>query len=263
MSLTMGGGPFARDAPATVNYRIESPHHALYMQPFPRRVRAELGGQEVLDSDRGMLLHETSLLPQLYVPTEDIRTELLTPSDRTTHCPYKGDASYWHLRVGERVAENAVWAYPDPAPEAAWLRGLSAVYWDAADTWLDEDEPVRGHLRDPYHRVDARPATLLVQVAFGDRVLARSAKPKVLSETGLPNRYYLPAGDVHRELLVPSRTVTYCPYKGKATYWNLRLEDREVPDVAWSYAHPLKDALDVRDHLCFLHDELTFTAERT
>ncbi|MUL43038.1 DUF427 domain-containing protein [Streptomonospora sp. PA3] len=262
MSLTLGGGPFAHDAPATVNYELRSPHHALYMHPFPRRVRAELGGRAVLDSERGMLLHETSLLPQLYVPAEDIDAKLLAPSDRTTHCPYKGDASYWHLRVGERVAENAVWAYPDPTPDAAWLRGYSAMYWDAADTWFDEDEPVRGHLRDPYHRVDTRPATVLVRVALGELVLARSARPKVLSETGLPNRYYLPPSDVRRELLVPSGTRTHCPYKGAATYWNLRLEDREIPDVAWCYANPLKDGLDVRDHLCFLHDELTVTAER-
>jgi len=232
MSLTMGGGPFARDAPATVNYRLEAPHHALYMHAFPRRVRAELGGQGVLDSEQGMLLHETSLLPQLYVPTDDLRADLLTPSDHTTHCPYKGDASYRHLRVGGRVAENAVWSYPDPVPQAAWLRGLSALYWDAADTWFEEDEPVHGHLRDPYHRVDTRPAAALVRVALGDAVLARSAKPRMLSETGLPNRHYLPPGDVHRELLVPSRTRTYCPYKGRAAYWSLRLDDREIPDVA-------------------------------
>lgn len=263
MSLTMGGGPFAHDAPATVNYTLSSPNSVLYMHPFPRRVRAELGGQEVLDSDRAMLLHETSLLPQVYVPTEDIRAELLTPSDRTTHCPYKGDASYRHLRVGHRVAENAVWTYPDPAPGAEWLRGYSAMYWDAADTWLDEDEAVRGHLRDPFHRVDARPTTALVHVSMGETVLARSARPKVLSETGLPNRFYLPPGDVRRELLVPSRTRTYCPYKGKADYWTLRLGGREIPDVAWSYTSPLKDARDVRDHLCFLHEELTTAVERT
>ncbi|MDT0304739.1 DUF427 domain-containing protein [Streptomonospora wellingtoniae] len=263
MSLTMGGGPFAKDAPDTVNYTLQSPHHVLHAHPFPRRVRAELGGREVLASERGVLLHETSLLPQLYVPAEDVRSDLLTPSDRSTHCPYKGDASYWHMRVGERVAENAVWAYTDPQPAAAWLRGLAAMYWDAADTWFDEDDPVRGHLRDPYHRVDTRPASVLVQVAFGDVEIARSARPKVLSETGLPNRYYLPPNDVRRDLLVPSSTRTLCPYKGRATYWTLRLGEREVPDVAWSYATPLKDGLDVRDHLCFLHEELTVSAGRS
>ncbi|GAA4909925.1 DUF427 domain-containing protein [Streptomonospora salina] len=262
MSLTMGGGPFAHDAPAAVNYRIESPHHSLFMHAFPRRVRAELGGETVLDSRRGMLLHETSLLPQLYVPTEDIAEQLLAPSDRTTHCPYKGDASYRHLRVGDRAAENAVWSYPEPAPEAGWLAGFSAMYWNAADAWYDEDEPVRGHLRDPYHRVDTRPASLLVRVAWGDTVIARSARPALLSETGLPNRYYLPPDDVRRELLVPGRTRTMCPYKGRATYWTLRLHDREIADVAWSYDDPLKDARDVRGHFCFLHEDLSVVAER-
>ncbi|MBX9391363.1 DUF427 domain-containing protein [Streptomonospora nanhaiensis] len=262
MSLTMGGGPLAHDAPATVNYRLESPRHALLLHPFPRRVRAELAGRTVLDSLRGALLHETALPPQLYVPAEDIDPGLLSPSDHTTHCPYKGDAAYWHLRVGERVVENAVWAYPEPTAEAAWLRGLSALYWTAADTWYDEDQAVQGHLRDPYHRVDTRPTSAAVRVTYGDLVLAESTAPRLLSETGLPNRHYLPPGDVRREHLVPSQTVTHCPYKGRTVYWNLRVDGREVPDVAWSLPDPLHEALDVRDHLCFLHDDITVEVER-
>lgn len=209
MSLTMGGGPLAHDAPATVNYRLESPRHALLLHPFPRRVRAELAGRTVLDSLRGALLHETALPPQLYVPAEDIDPGLLSPSDHTTHCPYKGDAAYWHLRVGERVVENAVWAYPEPTAEAAWLRGLSALYWTAADTWYDEDQAVQGHLRDPYHRVDTRPTSAAVRVTYGDLVLAESTAPRLLSETGLPNR--------HTCRPATSAASTWCPARRSPT----------------------------------------------
>lgn len=101
-----------------------------------------------------------------------------------------------------------------------------------------------------------------MRVAWGDTVIARSARPALLSETGLPNRYYLPPDDVRRELLVPGRTRTMCPYKGRATYWTLRLHDREIADVAWSYDDPLKDARDVRGHFCFLHEDLSVVAER-
>jgi uncharacterized protein (DUF427 family) len=262
MSLTFGGGPLAVNAPTTVNYTLDSPKHALYLHPFPRRVRAAVGGTTVLDSDRGGLLHETRLMPQLYVPTEDLLASALEPSDHTTHCPFKGDAVYHHLSVGGRTVENAVWSYPDPNPESAWLRGLSALYWEAADSWFDEDEEVHGHLRDPFHRVDVRPSSLRVRVALGDTVVAQTSAPQVLSETGLPNRLYLPPGDVRRDLLVPSATTSYCPYKGRAAYWTLRVGDREVPDVAWTLPDPLKDGREVRDHFCFLHDDLEITVER-
>ncbi|ASU83080.1 hypothetical protein CDO52_10085 [Nocardiopsis gilva YIM 90087] len=262
MSLTIGGGPLAADAPKTVNYTVDSPRHSLFMEPFPRRVRAEIGGRTVLDSDRGYLVHETNLLPVLYVPEEDIRQGVLHPSDHTTHCPYKGDATYRHVKVGERVVDNAVWSYPQPKDEAYWLRGLVALYWDAADAWYDEGERVYGHLLDPYHRVDTRRSSTIVRVSVGDQVVALSANPVVLSETGLPNRYYLPPDDVRRELLTPSTTRTYCPYKGGASYWNIRIGDREIADAAWTIPHPLKEGQDVRDHFCFLHDEVAIDLER-
>ncbi|MBB6172808.1 uncharacterized protein (DUF427 family) [Nocardiopsis mwathae] len=262
MSLTIGAGPLASGAPKTVNYTIDSPRHSLFMEPFPRRVRAEVAGRTVLDSDRGYLLHETNLLPVLYVPDDDIRQGLLRPSDHTTHCPFKGDAAYRHITVGERFVRDAVWSYPEAREEAYWLRGLAAVAWDAADAWFDEDERVHGHLRDPYHRVDTRRSSTLVRISVGEAVVALSANPVVLSETGLPNRHYLPPDDVRREFLTPSTTRTYCPYKGGASYWNIRVGDREIADAAWSIPNPLKDGHDVRDHFCFLHDEVTTTLER-
>lgn len=262
MSLTLGGGPLAADRPETVNYGIEGPKHLLFAQPFPRRVRAALAGRTILDSERGLLVHESNLLPVLYVPFEDLAGAHLTATDHRTHCPFKGDASYWSLSAGEVTSENAVWAYEDPLPGASWLRGMAALSWDAADAWYDEEERVHGHLRDPYHRVDARQSRALVRVSLGEQTVALSGQPKVLSETGLPNRYYLPLEDVHREFLVPSKTRTYCPYKGEATYWNVRLDGREVEDAAWSYPRPLPDMPGIAEHICFLHEELTTTVEQ-
>ncbi|TDQ46851.1 DUF427 domain-containing protein [Actinorugispora endophytica] len=261
MSLTLGGGPLSARPPATVNYRLERPEHALFMHPFPRRVRAERGGRTVLDTERGLLLHETRLLPVLYAPVEDFDRSLLRDSDHTTHCPYKGDAVYRTLAAGESVFPDAVWSYPEPRAEAAWLSGLAAMYWDAADAWYDEDERVRGHLRDPYHRVDVRRSARRVRVSLGDAVVALTDRPRVLSETGLPNRLYVPRGDVRDGVLVPGATRAYCPYKGEAAYFGVRLDGRELADAAWCFPDPLKDGLDVRDHVCFLHDELTTEVE--
>lgn len=257
MTLTLSNGPLSPDPPGTVNYRVEGPDHALLFQEFPRRVRAVFAGQTVADTLRGMLLHETRYLPQLYIPEEDIRADVLEPSDHTTWCPFKGEATYRSIRVGERVAPNAVWAYAKPLDGALWLAGYASISWAAMDSWLDEDEEVEGHLRDPYHRVDVRDSSRRVRVLAGGEVLADTTEPKLLSETGLPNRWYLPAGDVRRDLLQRSETVTICPYKGRASYWSLWLGDRRVDDVAFSYEQPLEIALKAGGHLCFVHPEVT------
>ncbi|GAB3488415.1 DUF427 domain-containing protein [Nocardiopsis coralliicola] len=262
MSLTFGGGPLSKNAPGTVNYTLDGPAHALFMQPFPRRVRAVLGGTTVLDTENAVFVHETSLLPQLYVPTEALRASALTPSSTTTHCPYKGDASYWHLSIGDTTVDDAVWSYPDPRPEAHWLRGLSALYMEAPDTWYDEEEEIRAHFRDPYHRVDTRPSSNIVRVRSGGEVLALSTAAKVVSETGLHNRYYLPLQDVRDGVLVPSETVYHCPYKGQARYWNVVAGGTEITDAAWAYTVPLSDGRDITDHVCFRHDSIETDLER-
>jgi len=246
MSLTFPGAPLAAESPATTNYDIDGPKHRLFLHPFPRRVRARFAGETVLDSVRGALLHESQILPRLYVPLDDLRADLLERTDHSTHCPFKGDASYWSLRVGDRVAENAVWAYEDPLPAAAWLRGLASVYPERVDAWFDEDEEISGHLRDPYHRVDARRSSRRIEVRVNGDVVARSERPVVVFETGLPLRFYLPREDVRADLR-PSETTSVCPYKGLATYWSLD----GIDDAAWSFEDPLESVLKARGNVCF------------
>lgn len=257
MALTRAHGPLSATAPATTNYRIDGPAHKLLMHPFPRRVRAEFAGRTVLDTRDGVLVHETNLLPRLYVPEQDIDQSLFVPSAHTTHCPFKGVATYRTLRVGDRVVENALWAYLDPLPEAGWLAGHASLYWEAADAWFDEDEQVFGHLTDPFTRVDVRPTSRHVQVWAGEALVAESRHPLVLTETGLPPRWYLSPDDV-RVPLEPSATRTRCPYKGEASYFSVRLADgRELTDAAWSYPDPLPESARIASRLSFLHDELT------
>jgi len=246
MTLTFPGAPLASESPTTTNYAIDGPRHRLLLHPFPRRVRARFAGEVVLDSTRGALLHESNILPRLYVPFEDVRADLLERTDHSTHCPFKGDASYWSVRVGDRVAENAVWTYEEPIEEASWLRGLVSVYPERMDAWFDEDEEIRGHLRDPYHRVDARRSSRRIEVRSDGRLLARSERPVVVAETGVPLRFYLPREDVLAELR-PSETTATCPYKGRASYASLD----GIEDVAWSYDEPLESMLAARDMLCF------------
>jgi uncharacterized protein (DUF427 family) len=257
MSLTISDGPLSGHPPETVNYRIEGPAHKLLMHDFPRQIRGTVGGQLVVDSTRAVLLYETGLLPQLYVPIEDIRADLIETTDHHTYCPFKGTASYWTVNAGGQRAENAIWTYPEPNAEAAWLKGYAGFYWGAMDEWYDEDERVEGHLRDPYHRVDVRRSSRPVRVLLGDAVLAETDRPLLLSETGLPNRFYIPAGDVRQDLLEPSDTHTVCPYKGTASYWSITADGRKLADAVWSYPQAEGDASAVSGYLSFRHDDLT------
>jgi uncharacterized protein (DUF427 family) len=255
MSLTFASGPLAGDAPETVNYTINGPAHKLLMQEFPRRIRATFGGQTVVDTTRAVLLHETGIRPQLYVPLSDIREDLTTPTEHSTYCPFKGTASYWTVTVGDQVAENAIWSYPEPNPESHWLLGYAGFYWDAMDEWYDEDERVEG-LCDPYHRVDVRRCSRHVRVSLGGVVLAETDRPLLLSETGLPNRYYLPAQDVRQDLLEPSDTHTFCPYKGTASYWSVNVGGGKLTDAVWAYPEAHGDTAPAAGYLSFAHDDL-------
>lgn len=255
MSLTFRGSPLASHLPAEVNFTVDAPAHRLFLHPFPRRVRASFGGETVLDSDRGQLLHESNLLPRLYVPWEDVRRDLLTPTDHHTTCSFKGEASYWSLSAGGRTAENAVWSYPTPIPEVRWLAPYAGFYWDPFDAWYDEEEEVHGHLRDPFHRTDVRQSGRHLRVTAGGTLLAESRQAQILSETGLVNRWYLPPGDCRLDLLGPSGTRSHCPYKGWASYQTLETEPLGG-DVAWIYREPFNGVREIQGHLSFFGDQV-------
>lgn len=250
MSLTVPGAPLASHLPREVNYTVDGPGHRLFLYPFPRRVRATFGGETLLDTDRGQLLYESNLQPVLYVPWNDVRRDLLTPTDHHTTCPFKGVASYWSATVGDRTLDNVVWSYPEPNSESAWLEPLAAFYWAPLDAWYDEEERVYGHLRDPFHRVDVRQSARPVRVLAGDRLLAESRQAQLVSETGLPNRWYIPADDCALDQLLPTETRTHCPYKGWADYFTVAGE-ASVGDVAWTYDDPFDGVAAIGGHLSF------------
>ena len=154
MSLTFGTGPFAGKPAGTFNFDLSAaPKHRIFFHDYPRRLRALVGDRVVLDTVRGKLLHETGLLPVPYAPLEDFDGELPERSDHSTHCPFKGDASYWTVRAGDAVVENAVWGYEEPQAESSWLKGYGALYWDKASAWFVEEEAVFSQVRDPIYRV--------------------------------------------------------------------------------------------------------------
>lgn len=264
MTLTFGIGPLARPLRGAFNVDLSgAPAHLLYLHELPQRVRGRFNGQTVVDSQRVRALHESNMRPVWYFPAQDVRPDVLEPSDHHTHCPFKGDASYWSVRVGDRVAENAAWYYPQPLPGAPdGLADLVAFYFDRLDEWYEEDERLTTPPRDPFHRVDTRSTSRHVQVTAGGETVADSSRAVALFETGLPARYYLPPADVDSALLTPSQTTSVCPYKGVASYVSVRTPDGgTLADAGWVYQEPFGEALQVRGYLSFLGDGIEITVD--
>jgi uncharacterized protein (DUF427 family) len=218
--------------------------------PSRRRVRAELGDVVIADSQEAVFVWEPRRPVPLYAfPVADVRTDLMTPAEP----PERGHplADAWSVSAGERSAESAAWTYADDD-----LAGHVVLEWKAFDRWLEEDEEVFVHPRDPFHRVDLRASSRTVRVELEGAVLAESSNPLILFETGLPRRYYLPPEDVSTELLEESATITQCPYKGTAVQWSAPAAGELGEDVAWTYRDPLPEVARIAGRIAF-YDERT------
>ena len=232
------------------------PDHRMEWEPSPRWVRVRFRGETIADSKRVMLMREKGRLPVYYFPQEDVRMDLFLTSDYTTHCPRKGDATHWTVKVSGKVAENAAWSYPDPKSDWAPIKGYVAFYWSKMEHWFEEEEEVFVHARDPYKRVDILPSSRHVQVVIDGITVADSQRPHLLFETGLPTRYYIPQDDVRMEYLEPSDTQTRCPYKGIAAYWSVKVDDKVYKDLVWGYPDPIPECPKIKGLLCFFNEKV-------
>lgn len=194
----------------------------------PRRLRAVVGDRVVLDSVRGRMVFAPGAFMAPCVPRED---------------------------VADDVAVEEVQA----------LEGYVTLAEEGAQ-WFLEEERVFGHFRDPYHRVDVVESSRAARVRAGATIIADTPRAKLLYETSLPLRVYIPAADVAAGVLQASDKRTLCPYKGEANYWHVTVDGQRFADAAWSYETALPESIGARHHLCFLGDgietELDDPAER-
>ena len=256
MSLTFGTGPLAPRPAGVFNGSLGLPETVLFFDPYLPRVRALFDSETVADSLATKLLHESGRLPVFYFPLDDVRADLLEPSGTSVEVPSKGVASYRTLRGRKRAVTDAAWVFESPVEAAGFLAGHLALDWTAIDEWFAEDELVLGHPRDPYSRIEVLRSTRHVRVLLDGELLADTRRAKLLYETALPPRFYIPAGDVRTERLVPSPNRSRCAYKGSASYWHVRVEDRLAEDLVWTYRDPAHDALPVADMLCFFNERV-------
>lgn len=195
----------------TGRFDFDPPERITFVEVHPRRVRALRDGETVVDSERVRLVYRTGSLPRFAFPVEDVRV----PSE----------------------------------PERA-VEGYVTVAWGDVDRWLEEDEEIVVHPRDPYHRIDVLDTSRRVVVRVGGDELADSTGTRILFETGLPPRYYLPREDVRMETLSTSDVTTGCAYKGYPEHF----DHRSALAIAWSYDDPRRDAEPVRGRVCFYQE---------
>jgi uncharacterized protein (DUF427 family) len=223
------------------------------LEPGAKRVRAFLGGEVVADTARAMLVWEVPYYPTYYFPVDDVRADL-RPDGGTLHSPSRGDGRTFTVRAGGREAPGAALRYEDSP--IAELRDLVRLDWHAMDAWFEEDEEVFTHPRDPYTRVDILASSRHVRVEVDGETVAESSSPRLLFETGRPVRYYLPKTHVRLDLLIPTETVTHCPYKGRAEWWSVRTPNAVREDLAWSYRTPLPESQKIAGLVAFYNEKV-------
>jgi uncharacterized protein (DUF427 family) len=219
-----------------------------------KRVRVYFGGRLVADTARPMLVWEVPHYPAYYVPVRDVRTELLEADGGVQHSPSRGDGRTFTVRAGDRNAQRAAVQFADSPIEE--LRDLIRFDWHAMDAWFEEDEQVFTHPRDPYTRVDILSSSRHVRVEVCGTTIAESMSPRMLFETGLPVRYYLPKTHVRMDLLTPTEFVSHCPYKGQAEYWSVRVGDGVHDDLAWSYRAPFAESQKIAGLIAFYNEKV-------
>jgi uncharacterized protein (DUF427 family) len=225
-----------------------------HVEPVPRRIRAFLGGEKILDTTRARYVWELPYYPQYYIPLDDVRRDLLV-SEGHTQKTGRGLAELHGLKAGAEHRPRAARVITEAAVDG--LAGTVRFDWAALDAWFEEDEQVFVHPRSPYTRVDALRSNRPVRVECDGVLLAESVSPVMVFETGLPTRYYLPWTDVDFSHLVPSQTVTACPYKGVTSgYWSVEIDGTVHKDLAWTYDYPTRQLLPITGLVAFYNEKV-------
>lgn len=244
----------------------------LQYEPTPKRIRAFTRGRAVVDTRNAVLVWEPKrVVPSYAVPVADLTGALLPANvaaaaehpvrlgddgppvldPRTPFPVHTTPGTSLTLRTDDAELPGAAFRCEDPE-----LADYVVLDFAAFEEWREEDDRIYAHPRDPYKRIDVRQSSRHVVISRDGQRLAESRRPKLLFETHITPRCYLPAEDVRQDLLIPSDTRTECAYKGTARYWSAQLSGGVVPDLCWSYEEPLSDGVEVRGMICFFDERV-------
>ncbi|KAI0076214.1 DUF427-domain-containing protein [Panus rudis PR-1116 ss-1] len=217
-----------------------------HVEDSKKRVRVLFGGKYIVDTKQSKLVWIKPFYPLYFFNSDEIPSSYLTESLRSD------EHIIYDLAVGNRIAERSVKKYL-----TGDLKGLINIEFSAADAWFEEDDQIFVHPKDPYKRVDVLQSSRHIRVELNGVELANTTKPRLLFETGLPVRTYIPKTDVRMDLLVPSQTTTKCPYKGTASYYNVKLPDGSgADDIVWWYPVALPECDQVKGFAAFYDEKV-------
>lgn len=218
-----------------------------------------VGGRTFIDTVDAAYVWEIPNYPAWYFPVGALDGAQLHERGVAEHPLGLGKCTEYDIEVGERFLEAAAWSHPEA--EGTELEGHVRLEWNAVDAWFEEDERVTVHPRDPYTRVQILPSSREVRVLVDGVEVARTARPRILFESRLRPRYYIPPEDVRSERLVVSGTRTQCPYKGVASYWSVDSGERLHADLVWSYPDPLPESRAIAGFMCFFDERAELKVE--
>lgn len=233
------------------------PQRVLYAEPLRRRMRAELGGRTVVESDDAVLLFEPSRYPVAYFPIADFAEGALRATDHRTMHPELGETAWFEVVETTRQAARGGWQHIALPVHAAILDGMVALAWRAMDGFYEEDDRILGHAADPYHRIDIRASSRHLIVRTGEQVIADTRAARVLYESGFAPRWYVPREDVAADALAPNELQTFCPYKGIASYYDID----GAQHAAWSYRAPFDSMAAIGELVSFEPDRVEVTLD--
>ena len=228
------------------------------VEPAPRRVRGFLGHELVFDTTAARYVWEVPYYPQYYIPLEDVRAEFLHDENHPQKVQLGPSRLHSLVGTGQLHESSArVFDSDSDSPVAGTVR----FEWGPL-RWFEEDEPIYGHPRNPYARVDALRSHRHVQVELDGVMLADTRSPVLLFETGLPTRYYIDPTDITFEHLEPGSTQTLCPYKGVTSgYWSVSVGETVHPDLAWTYHYPLPAVAPIAGMVAFYNEKVDITVD--
>jgi uncharacterized protein (DUF427 family) len=253
MGLAWQQGPLATRTVGRFLVADPLPERLLFAEPLRRRMRVRFGDQWIADSEDVVLLHEPGRYPVAYFPIADIAPGVLAPSDRSSRHQDLGATSWYVVSAGGQSAPRGAWQHVGLPAYASELEDRVAFAWRAMDGFYEEDERIVGHAADMYHRIDIRQTSRRLLVRSGDRVIADTARPLVLYESGFAPRWYVPREDIDETALLDDEAATFCPYKGVAGYYDIGDAHR----AAWSYRHAYSEVDRVSDLVSFEPDKVT------
>ncbi|KAI5115830.1 hypothetical protein M0805_009640 [Coniferiporia weirii] len=222
-----------------------------HVEASQKRVRVLFGGKWIVDTKAAKLVWKR-YYPTYFFSISDVPQTYLLQSGPSV----EGAAIVtYDVVAGDKVAKSAAVVY---GQDAGALSGLVEIDFRSMDGWFEEEEEIFDHPKDPYKRVDVLQSARHVRIEVNGVEVANTHRPRLLFETGLSARTYIPKTDCRMDLLEPSDLTTSCPYKGVASYYSVRLPNggNLHENIVWWYRNPIMECIDIKGYLAFYDEKV-------